>query len=164
MKYMRYIIGLFFALNVSLCFAEVTLDAILEQELTATGELANALPHRDTSTPEKMLLGYLRATAKTSMRDLLYFFTPEFLMTELNMQNLDEITNEAEQELADSFQDYKLTLKSYQITTNDNFVDITVVMHFSTTTVAGRTERQILRAKQLDGEWKFVQQESYSAY
>lgn len=164
MKYLKLIIVVFFLAHSPFVLAEVTLDSILNQELVDTA-LAEILPYRDASTPEKAFLGYLRAAAGTSRRDNVYWLVREARDAHFGNQIPTDISDEQEREYELAVEDwgrYSFKLKSYQITTNGNGVHIDAITSFTTKRVWDGAERHILRATQIDGEWKFDQRYTYS--
>lgn len=166
MKCIKYVVTFWTLGFMSLCFAEVTLDSILDQELVGT-ELAETLPYRNTSTPEKAILGYLRATAGTSLRDDVFWLTPDEREIQHGIRGVEEISDTQENEFSQAANEcgwYSFRLKSYQIVTNGDAVFIDAVTSFITKTATNALERHLLRATQIDGEWKFDQVETRSAY
>jgi len=159
-KTMKFVLAflLFVALSVNGGLADEPLSpaAIKDKELTP--EMAKTLPHRDCSTPQKALLGFLRSNVEGNLKDYLFYLTPQARKNIAGVEDENGISDDRARDFADAFKKAgfrKFKLESFQAFPDASPTQIVAVVTSSRGKMVGREEYNI-SVVQTNGQWKFT--------
>jgi hypothetical protein len=129
--------------------------AIKDRELTP--ELTKALPHRDCSTPSSAFLGFLRSSVEASIRDYMFYLTPDARRAKTGVEQENAISDAKVHSFAEAYRKagfQKIRLEEFQTFPVVAPTQIVAVVASIRGKMAVR-EKYNIGVIQTNGQWKF---------
>ncbi|MCZ7591289.1 MAG: hypothetical protein M5U15_03660 [Kiritimatiellae bacterium] len=132
-----------------------SLAALQGQELSRA--VANTLPHRDCSTPQKTFLGFLKSNVEANLRDYLFYLTPEARKAIAGVEREDAIPESRGRDFNAAHERagfHSIKLEDFQAFPNQSPTQIVAVVVSSRGKMTVR-EKYDIRVVETNGQWKF---------